>query len=156
VGQKLIEIGLPVVIHKLPAAAERNGKHSLFQQILSESEVEILATFIECPRLIPIVIAVADVITPIISVVMKRNLITELADGRTMVLVHQIESHRVGDRHVEVVGVTKDISPHYPPRKLDVISKGIFELVSPGYIHHTERGTGRVGEGILRVMRMPA
>ena len=72
-----------------------------------------------------------------------------------MILLHQVQRHRVGDGDVEIVGIAIDVAAHHPPGEFDGLAEGILELATPGRIHYLKNRSVCVGEGILQVMRVP-
>src|SRR5215469_11997204 len=114
----------------MPAAAKGDRENPLFQQILRKGNIEVGSQWVEALRLVPIKDAASIIIAPKVSVVVQRQLISKLPDRLAVVLLHQVQGHRIGQWDIQVNRIAINVPAHHPPRELDGLAEGVFELVA--------------------------
>ena len=145
VRKEFVEVSLPAVVHRVPAAPERYGVDILLDQELGQRVIEIAPAFFEAPGLVPVILPVVVVIRPCEGVIMKGQFIAVATERLPMILLHEVQGHDIGDGDVLVRRVSKNIPRHHPPGELHRLAVGIDQLRSEGRVHDSKTVPGRVG-----------
>ena len=140
-GHPVIEVGLPVVVHEMPSAAEGNREHVLLDQGFGHVQEKIIAGIDVLRCLVPVPDAVAGGIRPDPGVVVVGELIPVLFHALLLVFVHEVERHQTGKRQVCVSGIAVERAALHPPGKPEGLAVGINIAVTESGLHYPCRVT---------------
>ena len=87
-GNEALLVGLPGIIHIVPAAAKRNREDILFNQIFTKRLFIIFQIQQKVHPLVPPIDSVAVGIGPVIVVIMQGQLVVEGFNGVKMIFFH--------------------------------------------------------------------
>ena len=145
IRKQFIEIVLPAVVHIVPAAAEGDREHFLFDQQLGQDQIEIVPALFEAEALVPPEGAVLVIVGPLEGMIMQRQLVAVLSNAITVIFFHQVHGDGIGVGHIGIASRRKNTPAHHPPGQLHRLAVGVDQLIAEGRVHHPVGIASRIG-----------